>query len=79
MTWNSSGNGILKEWGEVKIIENEHIYKNLVSSLVGFVIPLEFYVYFSTMDFLKYVWLFCNIMKERVNEESGNHRTVVWK
>ena len=29
----SSGNGKLKEWREIKIIENNCIYKNLVSHL----------------------------------------------
>ena len=30
MTKESNGNDKLKEWREVKIIENEHICKNLV-------------------------------------------------
>ena len=31
MTKNSNENDKLKEWREVKLIENEHICKNLVS------------------------------------------------
>ena len=30
MTQNSNGNNKLKKWREVKIIENEHICKNLI-------------------------------------------------
>ena len=50
MTLNSSGNYKLKEWREVKIIENKHICKNLVSQfdLVPFLLTLEI---FPTMSF----------------------------
>ena len=30
ITWKSNGNDKFKEWREIKIIENEHIYKNLI-------------------------------------------------
>ena len=33
MTENSRGNDKLKTWREVKIIESERIYKNLVSQI----------------------------------------------
>ena len=33
MIWNSNGNNKFKEWREVKIIENEHICKKLVSRI----------------------------------------------
>ena len=33
MTWNSNRNDKLKEWREVKIIEDDHICKDLVSDI----------------------------------------------
>ena len=55
MTKNSSRNNKFKEWREVKIIENEHICKNLGSHIWSGVFLVNF-GYFS-YDIFFYYWL----------------------
>ena len=55
MTQNSNGNNKFNEWGEVKIIENEHIYENVVSYIWSGALLLTFDI-FLTVSFCFYYW-----------------------
>ena len=47
MTQESNGNDKLKEWGEVKIIENEYICKNLIHLVLQNIFLVLLWTYFA--------------------------------
>ena len=73
----------MADWGKkrrstkIRVLEKQmslfskikSIFHFLCNGLVGFVIPLKFYVYFSTKD----------LSSSKFNEESENHGAATWK
>ena len=73
----------MADWGKkrrstkIRVLEKEmslfskikSIFHFFCNGLVGFVIPLKFYVYFSTKD----------LFPSKFNEESENHGAATWK